>query len=86
MLSKSDFNENRGRKTNRARSMLGFHHTASLGYQDGVPFDGTSYDNAEPYDEGFYSTDSSLTSPHSEGPLGAAEPEYGLYDMYVPII
>lgn len=63
--------------------MLGFHHTASLGYQEEVGYDGVVYDNTEGYEEGFYSTDSSLTSPHSEGGLGASEPDYHLYDTYV---
>lgn len=66
--------------------MLGFHHTSSLDYQEEVPFDGTPYENAEPYDDGLYSTDSSLTSPHSESYLGTADPDYVLYNRYVQMI
>lgn len=63
--------------------MLGFHHSASLGYQEGGNFDGEGYERSEPYEEGFYSSDSSLTSPHSDGAFGVSEPDYHLYDTYV---
>lgn len=63
--------------------MLGFHHSAALGYQEAANFDGEAYEHREPYEEGFYSSDSSLTSPHSDGAFGVSEPDYHLYDAYV---
>lgn len=53
----------------------------SPGYHDGVISFDSSYTPGVPYDDGFYESESSLTSPHSESHFSTSEGTYGLYDQ-----
>ena len=63
--------------------MLGFQHSASMAYSDPqTNYDGSSFGVVEPFDDGIYSSDSSLTSP-IDGVLSGSEVAYDGYDQYV---